>query len=290
MSSDRKHGISVLLASQNSERTIEPCVRSFVEFADEIVCVDNGSNDRTIEILRQLESEIPKLTVHDAPELQHLYENRQYAFERSHYNWVCRFDTDYVAYTDGPHDARKLRAQILATPRGPWPIAFEILQPVVCYDYFRAGTMKRDRPGKGPHVHEPVEYLPARILQTYRNMKFVRLGRWEGLTYQRFLRRVRLQNPYWMHCELKTTDLDFLLRSERTNWRERGDFETFPTLQSYLESVIQQKYDTNDLELAAQRYLERDMFPYLVKYEPERYYPYPELVLEQIKLTKQTSP
>ncbi|MEZ5786987.1 MAG: glycosyltransferase family 2 protein [Xanthobacteraceae bacterium] len=53
--------VSVLLAGHNEESTIERCVRSLHEqsYAGpmEIICVDDGSTDRTYAIMRQLERE-----------------------------------------------------------------------------------------------------------------------------------------------------------------------------------------------------------------------------------------
>ena len=46
-----KNGISLLLPSLNKISTIEACVRSFYEFADETIVVDNGSNDGTVDVL-----------------------------------------------------------------------------------------------------------------------------------------------------------------------------------------------------------------------------------------------
>jgi glycosyltransferase involved in cell wall biosynthesis len=52
----RKEGISVLIACQNEEATLALCVISFLDFADEIILVDNGSTDRSKEIARDLQS------------------------------------------------------------------------------------------------------------------------------------------------------------------------------------------------------------------------------------------
>ena len=68
------------------------------------------------EIARALEAEIPKLRFFDAPHLRDLYENRQYALERSHYDWITRIDSDYVAYTEGPRDVRRLRECVRIPP------------------------------------------------------------------------------------------------------------------------------------------------------------------------------
>ena len=85
-----------------------------------------------------------------------------------------------------------------------------------------------------------------------------------------------------MHCTLKS-DMSHLLRSERTNWRQLGDFDRYPTLESYVMAVVSDKYGTQDIKEAAQLYVSRHWLPHLVPYDPDRYYPYPALVLEQMR-------
>lgn len=58
--------ISIVIPAFNAEDTIERAVRSAVEQTwenTEIIVVDDGSYDRTPEVLRELEKELPRLTV-----------------------------------------------------------------------------------------------------------------------------------------------------------------------------------------------------------------------------------
>ena len=225
----RKRGISLLVPTQNAEQTVELCLRSFAGFPDEMIVVDNGSTDRTIEIVRDLEGSIPNMRFYDAPHLKDLYANRQYALERSHYNWIVRIDSDYVAYTEGRYDIKKLREKILSTRRTLRPVAYGITQVNLFGDFLHTGKPEpslKARNGVAP----PINYLPARIVQHFPGMRFQRLGRWEGVRFQRYLNHVRIEEPYWFHCTFKS-DMSLFFRSERTNWREVGDFDKYPTLQ-----------------------------------------------------------
>jgi hypothetical protein len=85
-----------------------------------------------------------------------------------------------------------------------------------------------------------------------------------------------------MHCNLKS-DMSYLYRSERTNWRELGDFKRYPTVEEYVQAIIPKKYQTTDTEEAAQRYMQKNFFPFLRKYNPDEFYPYPEVVQKQMK-------
>jgi glycosyltransferase involved in cell wall biosynthesis len=289
MASRRKPGISVLVATQNEEAVVSLCVCSFLEFGDELIIVDNGSSDHTKEIVQDLAAQHPrKIKFFDAPLLPDLYHNRQYAYERSSYQWIVRADGDFVAYTDGHYDIRRCREYLLARPRRYWPAAISVPLCNVSGDFWHTGMPPR--PG-GLNPSGQRAYIPPAMtghrLRVYRyvpGFRFVRRGRWEGVRYQRLyeLCAVRWDRPLWMHVNLKS-DRSHLFRSERTNWREFGDFERFPTLGSYIESVVEQKYGTRELDEAARRYMSQQVLPYLVPYDPVKNPPYPRLAREQME-------
>ena len=85
----RKKGISVLLPTQNEEKIIKLSILSFLDFADEIIVVDNGSIDNTKEIIKDMAKKYPKIKFFDKPELPDLYHNREFAFKKSQYRWIC---------------------------------------------------------------------------------------------------------------------------------------------------------------------------------------------------------
>jgi glycosyltransferase involved in cell wall biosynthesis len=284
----RKNGISVLCASQNAEETLALSVLSFLDFADEIILVDNGSQDGSVRIGQQLQAAFPhNITFYNAPELPDLYHNRQYAFERSHYRWVVRADVDFVAYTTGKLDIRRFREHLLRQPRGPLPRVYGAPLPNLNCDFWHTGLEPpAGRPGAeepGRYVARPMTAPNPRIYEVFPGFKFKRLGRWEGTSFHRMVRFLRRAwpGPLWMHCNLKS-DRSYLFRSERTNWRELGDFERFPTLESYLRAKIPEKYQTDDLDQAAERFMQANVYPFLQRYNPEKIAPYPTLVLAQM--------
>ena len=282
----RKKGISLLIPTQNSESTVEMCIRSFAAFPDEMIVVDNGSTDNTINIVRSLEKEYDHLTFYDVPHLKDLYENRQYAFKRSKYNWIVRIDSDYIAHTTGKYDIKKLRKLILNTKRGLRPISYGITQVNLFGDFYHTG--REDLIGKSlinKHVMPPVSKLGARIIQHYPGMKFQRKNRWEGVRWSDKLKSIQLQDPYWFHFTLKTK-LNQFFRSERSNWRELGDFKKYPTLDSYVDDVIRTKYNTSNIEQACEVFYKKEIYPHIIKYDKDKYYDYPQIILDNISRFK----
>lgn len=278
------HGISLLVPTQNSERTVELCLRSFATFADEIICVDNGSNDNTISIVQDIKNDLPHLRFFNLPHLKDLYENRQYAFSHARYNWIVRIDSDYVAYTSGEYDIAKLRKFILSRRRTLWPITFSITHVTLFRDIYSTGIPREYRlhQNAGKHVMSPISTLQTRIIQRFKGMRFQRLGRWEGVRFQKFLRKIQIPKPHWFHCQWKS-DMDLFYRSERTNWREYGDFTSYPTLQHWMNKIIKEKYGTFNIDRACEIYIKNDIEPFLMKYDEKKYFPYPEILRKIIE-------
>lgn len=82
-----KPKISAIVIVQNEERHLRECLTS-VAWADEIVVVDGGSTDRTVEIAREI--------------TQHVYENpwpgfaaqKRFALQKATMPWVLSIDAD----------------------------------------------------------------------------------------------------------------------------------------------------------------------------------------------------
>ena len=79
--------LSLVVITLNEEQRIQQCIES-VPFADEVVVVDSGSTDRTIEIAEQAGARV----IH-----QHWLgygRQKQYAVEQANNDWVLSLDAD----------------------------------------------------------------------------------------------------------------------------------------------------------------------------------------------------
>ncbi|HVK53493.1 MAG TPA: glycosyltransferase family 2 protein [Burkholderiales bacterium] len=86
-SQNHKLPLSVVIISHNAAGIIEPCLRS-VAFADEIVVVDSGSMDGTIDIAQRCGARV----------IQHDWcgfgPQKQFAVSQARHDWVLCLDTD----------------------------------------------------------------------------------------------------------------------------------------------------------------------------------------------------
>jgi glycosyltransferase involved in cell wall biosynthesis len=79
--------ISVTIITHNEEENIRDCIES-VKWADEILIVDSGSTDRTIEISKGYTDKV----FFNA--WKGMKEQKQYAVEKASHNWIFSIDAD----------------------------------------------------------------------------------------------------------------------------------------------------------------------------------------------------
>lgn len=84
--------VSAFIICQNEERVIERCIRS-VDFCAEIIVVDSGSDDSTVEILERLKAEgLPLKIIHEA--WRGFGAQKQFALEQCSQEWCFSIDSD----------------------------------------------------------------------------------------------------------------------------------------------------------------------------------------------------
>lgn len=282
MSRQRRPGVSVLLAAQNEEEMLEVSAESFLELADEIIVVSNGSTDRTPEIGRRLARRHRSIRFYEAPNLRDLYENRQFGLERSRYEWIVRADSDYVCRPE----VRRLRKALLASD-ATGPVVYSTRHVNLAGDFWHTGRRSLE------HITSPLmtSYVPApppvsrwtpRIYRYVPGLEFARLGRWEGARVPEGALTIEWKNPTWFHCSIKS-ERNMFFRSERTNWRELGDFDRYPNLVDYLQEVCRDRYGTDSIDAAIERFMQEIFLPSIERYDPERWYAYPETLQEKIE-------
>lgn len=99
-----KH-LTVALATYNEEANLARCLKSVAGWVDEIVVVDGGSTDKTVEIARSFGATIIETT---NPPIFHI--NKQKALDEAEGTWVLQLDADEAV-------SPALKEEILAVTR-----------------------------------------------------------------------------------------------------------------------------------------------------------------------------
>lgn len=83
--------ISVALATYNEEKNLKACLDSIQNLAWEIVLVDGGSIDKTLDVARQFHAKIIQT---DNPPIFHINKNK--AIDAASGDWILQLDADEV--------------------------------------------------------------------------------------------------------------------------------------------------------------------------------------------------
>lgn len=83
--------LSVALAVYNEESNLTACLESVKDIADEIVVVDGGSTDKTVEIAKRFGAKVIQA---DNPPIFHI--NKQKAIDACTGDWILQLDADEV--------------------------------------------------------------------------------------------------------------------------------------------------------------------------------------------------
>lgn len=81
--------LSVVVATYNEERNIGDCLASIKQLADEIVIVDGGSSDQTVNVVSHYTT---KIHITNNPPIFHI--NKQKAIDMAGGEWVLQLDAD----------------------------------------------------------------------------------------------------------------------------------------------------------------------------------------------------
>lgn len=95
---EKKTKLTVAIAVYNEERNLEACLSSIADIADEIVVVDGGSTDKTVEIAKRFHAKVIRT---DNPPIFHI--NKQKALDDSRGEWILQLDADEII----PEDLKK---------------------------------------------------------------------------------------------------------------------------------------------------------------------------------------
>lgn len=84
-----KHTLSVVISAYNEEQTLARCLTSVQKIADEIVVVDNQSQDRTVDIAKKFTKHI-----YERKNILMLNTNKNFGFTKATSEWILNLDAD----------------------------------------------------------------------------------------------------------------------------------------------------------------------------------------------------
>jgi hypothetical protein len=113
--SAKEEGISCVMRIKDECDWVRLSILSILDFADEIVFVDNGSTDGTLELVRALKDDwgIAKLKLFTFPPIDGVkiktHQLYNFAFGQATKTWVFKWDGDFIARTNQRYSIMELK-------------------------------------------------------------------------------------------------------------------------------------------------------------------------------------
>lgn len=260
---DRPPGVSAIVRVKDEETWISASIQSIATLADEIIIGDNGSTDRTPEILTELKRELQdRLIVLKRPELN-FKDLTNVLVERTRFRWVVRWDADFVARTDGPQSISQLRKWLFDfDPRRYMCAHLRMIE--LCGDLF--------------HQHPKTASRADTHCFTYSDsLRYVfdRAGH-DAPKIPRWYRVLRYEIPTFFHVDVKPVQrmfLSFLWKRYLLN----ANRASFPSFEAYLSRELMDHWSGKGIDEAATIWA-ASAFRDLIPYDRNRFGDYPTLL------------
>jgi glycosyltransferase involved in cell wall biosynthesis len=246
-----------------------------IGFADQIVCIDNGSNDGTLRKMEEFRERFRDRVEVDVVSMPGalLGDCRDEGLRRTRYQWHLRWDADLVAKTSGPESMLDLRARVLTDQR---PRTIQLPATSLIGDLRHAGRF-------GPVV-DPGEPILVRF---GRGIEYREFGRFDALRAPLHYAQRAEQGRHYFHMAGLKSDENLIHRFHYFIWRELVNREG-PALDPALRDLEDFKrirnlelFGTNEPRSLKFRY-QRQLSYHFVRYDESEHGAYPEVLREEL--------
>lgn len=271
-----KKGITAVVAARNESYTLMLCLRSLVGVVDQIVCIDNGSEDDTLEQMYDFqqkyrgEIEVDVISMPGAL----LGECRDAGLKATQYQWHLRWDADMICKSSGSESMKRLREKVLANNR---PRAIQLPRTHLIGDLFH--THKLD---------EVVDHGEPILIRMSNQVLYKEYGKFDAVKLPIYYPIKRERDKFYFHCAGLKSDVNLMHRFFYFMWRAEvnstshseqsmklGDFD------AYRSSKELELFGTNDRKSLKYRYQKQCVY-HFQRYDPIKYGDYPEILKEEI--------
>jgi glycosyltransferase involved in cell wall biosynthesis len=260
---DRPPGVSAIVRVKDEETWLSASIQSIATIADEIIIGDNGSTDRTPEIISDFERKLQdQLIVERRPDMdfKHL---TNVLIDRTRFRWVIRWDADFVARTDGPQSIFHLRKWLFdLDPRRYVCAHLRMIE--LCGDLFH----QRPKTASRADAHCFTYSDSLRYVYDRAGHDAPKIPRWYQV--------LRYEIPTFFHVDVKPVRrmfLSFLWKRYITD-PERA---RYPRFETYLETKLKEQWEGQGIDEAAASWA-ASVFRDLVPYDRNRFGDYPTLL------------
>ena len=199
-------GITAVVSAKNEEYILPFCLKSLVGVVDQIVLIDNGSDDSTLQVMQQFKSDYGEKVEVDILEMPGalLGDCRNAGLDLMRYKWHLRWDADMVCRTSGPNDMKQIR-ELITDDR---PRTLQLPRINLRGDFHHTRHRLAIDPG------EPI------LMRFGRDIKYVEYGKFDVIRVPFYYAIVKDTRYFYFHCEGLKSDENMIYRRQYFEWRE----------------------------------------------------------------------
>jgi len=275
-----KMGISAVVAMKNEEYTLPFCLESLVGFADQIIIIDNGSEDRSLQLANKFKTEFGHHVEVDIIEMPGalLGDCREAGLNATRYQWHLRWDADMIAHTDGEFDMKKLKKKALQdmTPR-----TIQLPRINLSGDLFHVDKQKDWDEG------EPI------LIWFNSDICYQEFGKFDSVRVPKYFIQLKENVNYYFHCQGLKSDINLIHRFHYFIWREKynlfADSDRPNNIESFDKFVKERNlflFDTNELCKLKYRY-QRQCVQNFAKLNTSKFGDFPKVLRKEINKKEQ---
>ena len=264
---NKPDGISIILRVLNEANWIELALTSLKNFADEIIVVDHGSTDKTVEITEETKRKHDlNLKLYEKPNLNYM-DLTNFALSSTSYKWVVKWDGDIVARTSGDNNIEVLRKKILDIKDNKYYAIF--LSHVEIWGDL-SHQSKDFKIHREPYIHT----ISPRI-------KYITNKYPDCLKIPRFYQLLDEENIYSFHINLKSAET-ILYRPFLNDWWCLDKHLRIGTFIEYANKIIINELGFNSISDAKKSAVGK-LCMNLEPYDENKFGPFPELLKEKLE-------
>ena len=258
----RKWGISVMIRLFNEEYTIVESLLSLNQFADEVIVINNGCTDESIKKIDSVKERLSyelKIFKNDSKDYVEL---SNFALGKTSYQWIVRWDGDFIAYTTGKRNIIFLRSFLLSLSQKKYYLIYPMLITF-------AGDVFHLEKGKEYHSEQYIHSFHPKLL-------YHQKGKFEVLSVPFFYKIMRLKKLFWVHLGTVKPLKRILYRFYWGEWWKDKYYNQYPNYDDFLDAIILQKTKGNKFALAKKEL--EEIIQRSRRYTKEEFGDYPELM------------
>lgn len=201
-----KDGITAVVSARNEEYILPFCLKSLVGIVDQVVLIDNGSDDSTLRVMKDFKAEFGDKVEVDILEMPGalLGDCRNAGLDAMRYKWHLRWDADMVCRTSGPSDMKQIRELI----KNDRPRTIQLPRTNLRGDFHHTRHALAIDPG------EPI------LMRFGRDIKYVEYGKFDVIRVPFYYSIVKDDRRFYFHCEGLKSDENMIYRRQYFEWRE----------------------------------------------------------------------